>query len=269
MKNYICTTCGTQFTASAQLPDTCPICEDERQYVNPAGQQWTTLEELQAQYHARIKKKEEHLYGVGMTPDFGISQRALLVQTNQGNVLWDCISLMDNTMVDLIGGLGGLSAIVISHPHYYTTMIAWSKAFGDIPVYLHEADRQWVMRPDDNIEFWSGESMMINDEITIYNLGGHFEGGTVLHWSEGAEGKGALLTGDILQVVSDRKHVSFMYSYPNMIPLPAQKVKTMNRQVQQLEFNRIYGAWWDRSTIPADAKQAVDESARRYINAVS
>ena len=43
----------------------------------------------------------------------------------------------------------------------------------------------------------------------------------MLHWPAGANGKGALLTGDIIQVVQDRRYVSFMRSYPNLIPLGA------------------------------------------------
>jgi hypothetical protein len=53
----------------------------------------------------------------------------------------------------------------------------------------------------------------------------HFDGGTVPHWAGGAAGRGALLAGDTIQVVPDRKHVSFMYSYPKYIPLPASAVE--------------------------------------------
>lgn len=269
MKNYVCTTCSTQFSASEQPPGSCPICEDERQYVNHEGQSWTTAEAVNKNYKAVVKKKEPHLYGIGMTPSFGIGQRSLLIQSPGGNILWDCIGLIDDTMIDLINGLGGLSAIAISHPHYYTSMVTWSQKFGDIPIYLHQADKEWVMQPHENIKFWEGKSLELHDGISLHNSGGHFEGGTVLHWTGGAAGKGALLTSDILQVVADRKHVSFMYSYPNLIPLSAKKVKRMNQQVQALNFDRIYGAWWDRSTIKTDAQKAVETSAQRYINSVS
>src|SRR5699024_9586611 len=269
MENYICTTCGTQFKATKTEPNSCPICKDERQYINPAGQQWTTLSDIQQHYKAVFKQKEAYLYGIGMTPKFGIGQRALLIQTATGNILWDCIGLLDNTLVDLINGLGGLDAIAISHPHYYTAMVDWSRDFGNIPIYLHKNDQEWVMRASEDIHFWDKPSLKLSNEVTLINLGGHFEGGTVLHWSAGADGRGALLTSDILQVVADRKNISFMYSYPNLIPLPAQKVAQMNRQVQKLNFDRIYGAWWDRSTIKSNAKQAVDYSAKRYIESVS
>lgn len=267
MKNYICTTCGTQFSATQYEPDNCPICEDERQYVNPSGQQWTSLEKLQQKHKIVFQKKEENLYGVGTTPEFGIGQRALFIITPKGNVLWDCISLVDKTTVDIINALGGLDAIAISHPHYYTSMIEWSRAFGNIPVYLHQKDSEWVQRPDKNIQFWSGDSKKLFEGLTLFNVGGHFEGGTVLHWKQGANGKGALLTGDILQVVPDRSHVSFMYSYPNHIPLNTQAVNHITDVLKPIDYDRIYGAWWDQNIL-AEGKKAVKKSAKRYIRAI-
>ena len=56
-------------------------------------------------------------------PAFGIGQRALLVRTREGNILWDCVSLIDSDTVALIKALGGIYAIAISHPHYYTSMV--------------------------------------------------------------------------------------------------------------------------------------------------
>ncbi len=49
--NYICKTGGIQFAATEGPPEACPICEDERQYVNPLGQSWTTLDELRTNHH--------------------------------------------------------------------------------------------------------------------------------------------------------------------------------------------------------------------------
>ena len=124
----------------------------------------------------------------------------------------------------MINALGGLAAIAISHPHYYTTMVEWSRAF-DCPVHLHAADRERVMRPDQCVKFWDGDTCAIAGGLTLIRCGAHFEGGTVLHWPNGADGKGALLTGDIIQVVQDRAWVGFMYSYPNFVPLNADAVR--------------------------------------------
>jgi hypothetical protein len=150
--------------------------------------------------------------------------------------------------------------------YIYSSMVEWSRAF-DAPVYLHADDEQWVMRPDPAIEFWSGETKALGEGLTLVHCGGHFAGGTVLHWAAGAEGKGALLSGDILQVVSDRRYVSFMYSYPNLIPLPARTVRRIVAAVEPYPFDRIYGAWWDR-VVRDDAQAAVVRSAERYINAL-
>ena len=178
-------------------------------------------------------------------------------------MLWDCVSLLDDATIDIVAALGGLRAIAISHPHYYTTMVEWSRAF-DAPVVLHARDRRWVMRPDAAIDFWDGVTRDLVPGIRLVHCGGHFAGGTILHWEAGADGRGALLTGDILQVVFDTRFVSFMRSYPNLIPLPASEVSRIAAIVAPLRFDRIYGAWWDRH-VEADAWTAVQASARRYI----
>lgn len=267
MTHYICATCGTQFAATADPPAQCPICEDERQYIGWEGQQWTSLAALQKEHHNVIKSIEPNLIGIGTHPAFAIGQRALLVQTPQGNVLWDCISLIDDPTIAAVEALGGIDAIAISHPHFYSSMVEWSQAF-DAPIYLHAADRQWVMCPDSTVHFWEGETKPLWEGITLVRCGGHFAGGTVLHWANGADGRGALLTGDILQVVSDRRYVSFMYSYPNLIPLPAGTVQRIVDTVEPFAFDRIYGAWWNR-VVDQDAKAAARRSAERYIAAIT
>ena len=263
---YICVTCGTQFTATEHAPERCPICDDERQYVGWDGQRWTTLENLARDYHNVIRAEEPGLTGIGTHPSFAIGQRALLVQTPGGNILWDCISLLDEPTIAAVRALGGIAAIAISHPHYYSCMVEWARAF-DAPVYLHAADRAWVMRPDPALDFWEGEARELGDGLTLLHCGGHFAGGTVLHWAAGAEGRGALLSGDILQVVQDRRYVSFMYSYPNLIPLPAATVRRIADAVAPYAFDRLYGAWWGR-VVQEDAKAAVARSAARYIAAL-
>jgi hypothetical protein len=266
MPHFLCITCGTQFAETPTAPVHCPICEDERQYVGWGGQQWTILEELAAKHHPVFRVEEPGLLGIGTEPKFAIGQRTLLVQTARGNVLWDCISLLTDEIIERVQSLGGLAAIAISHPHYYSSMVEWSRAFG-APVLLHAADREWVMRPDSCLDFWEGEIHPLLPGLTLIRCGGHFEGGTVLHWEQGAGGQGALLSGDIIQVVPDRRYVSFMRSYPNLIPLPAARVRQIVAAVEPYPFERIYGAWFDLR-VAADGKGAVRRSAERYIRAL-
>jgi hypothetical protein len=103
--------------------------------------------------------------------------------------------------------------------------------------------------------------------MTLIRAGGHFEGGTVLHVEGAAPGEGALLAGDILQVAQDRRWISFMYSFPNYIPLSAKEIDRMVATVEPFRFDRIYGAWWDRN-VASDAKGAIDRSAARYKKAL-
>lgn len=266
----LCATCGTQFAASAAPPDACPICRDERQYVAPGGQRWTTLDALRRTHRNAFQRLEPGLYGIGTEPRFAIGQRALLIRTPGGNVLWDCIALLDDATVDVVRALGGLAAIAVSHPHYYTTMVEWAHAF-DAPVLLHADDRAHVMRPDPALRFWEGETRDLADvgvdDVTLVRCGGHFAGGTVLHWPAGAEGRGALLTGDVIQVVPDMRWVSFMRSYPNLVPLDAARVERIAAAVAPFAYDRIYGAWWDLHVMH-DAQAAVARSAARYLAAI-
>jgi hypothetical protein len=267
MTAYVCATCGAQYPPAAGPPTECAICVDERQYVGWDGQRWTTLEELRADHRADVREEEPGLTGIGSTPAFAIGQRALLVETGNGNVLWDCLAPFDDETAAAVDARGGIDAIAISHPHYYTTMVDWSRAF-DAPIRLAAADRRWVTRPDPAIDFWDGDRLDLFGGLTLLCLGGHFAGGTVLHWPAGAEGRGALLAGDILQVVADRRWVSFMRSYPNLIPLPAAKVEAMTAALEPWEFDRLYGAWFGR-VVDADAHNAVRRSAARYVGAVT
>jgi hypothetical protein len=266
MSRFICMTCGTQYPESEAPPAYCPVCLDDRQYLGQNGQQWTTLEDLRVSHHNVIKQEEAALNGIGTHPDFGIAQRALLVQTPGGNLLWDCISLLDDPTVAAVRALGGIRAVAISHPHYYSSMVEWAHTF-DAPIYLHEEERPWVMRPDDAVEFWGGDTKPLFGGLTLIRCGGHFPGAQVAHWPAGADGKGVLLSGDILTVVSDRRYVSFMYSYPNLIPLPAASVRAVVDAVRPFPFDRIYGAWWGR-VVANDGMQGVEFSAKRYIDAL-
>ena len=263
----LCVTCGTQFSPADHPPERCPICQDERQFVGLQGQQWTTLEKLQKSHRNTIYQEGEGIWGVLTVPQFGIGQRALLMRTAQGNILWDCVSLINPDTVDLINALGGISAVAISHPHYYTSMVEWSRAFGGVPIYLHEEDREWAQRPDPVIRFWKGETYSLGQGLTLIRLGGHFPGFQVLHSAQAENGRGALFTGDQPQVCPDKRYVSFMYSYPNFVPLDAASVRRIVSALEPFSFTKLYGAW-PGFVVQGDAKEAVRRSADRYLRAL-
>ncbi|TMB59780.1 MAG: hypothetical protein E6J49_14200 [Chloroflexi bacterium] len=158
---------------------------------------------------------------------------------------------------------GGVAGIAMSHPHFYGVMAEWSAAFGGCPIYIPSADREWVQRGSPAIVEWAGVREVLPG-VTLIQTGGHFEGSAVLHWSQGASGSGALLVGDTITVVPDVRAVSFMRSYPNLIPLPATEIRRIVGSVRPYKFDRIYGGWWDRVTA-SDGQGAVARSARRYL----
>jgi hypothetical protein len=264
---FLCITCGTQFPPLAEPPAVCPICLDERQYVGANGQQWTTLVQLRMTHSNSLREEEPNLHSINCTPSFGIGQRAFVVQTPEGNLLWDCLALIDEATIARVNELGGLRAIAISHPHYYTTMVEWSRALGDVPILLHEADRSWVMRPDPCIEFWSGERRALFGGLALVRSGGHFVGYQVCHWPAGAEGRGVLLAGDQPQIGMNPEIVSFMWSYPNFLPLGPAAVKQIVASFEPLAYDRLYGAFAQRGqgVVKANAKQVVARSAQKVL----
>jgi glyoxylase-like metal-dependent hydrolase (beta-lactamase superfamily II) len=268
MPNFICATCGVQYADSVVPPERCLICEDERQYIGWEGQRWTTLKEMQAQYRNQLDVEGPELISIVTEPKFAIGQRALHVRTPDGNVLWDCITMIDDRSVAAVKALGGVRAIAISHPHYYSSLVEWSRALGNVPVYLHAADGEWVMRPHSAIVFWHGDVHELAPGLRLIRLGGHFPGATVLHWAGGAQGKGVLLSGDVVMVGQDRKTVSFMRSYPNYIPVSATTVRRIVERLEPYPFDQIYGAWFGQNIL-AHAKEAVRYSAGRYIDAIT
>lgn len=265
--SHICVTCGTQYPSSDHPPAECPICKDERQYIGRRGQEWITLDALQKSHRNVFFQEGEGLWGIQTQPEFAIGQRALFLQTRNGGFLWDCVSLIDSSTVGLVKALGGISAIAVSHPHYYASMVEWSRAFGSVPIYLHEAEREWVQYPDPAIVFWRGETHRVNDDLTLIRVGGHFTGFQVLHWASGEGGKGALMTGDMPQVCPDRRYVSFMYSYPNLVPVDAATVRGIVSKLELYNFSKLYGAW-PKFAVSGDAKTALQRSAERYLRAI-
>jgi RNA polymerase subunit RPABC4/transcription elongation factor Spt4 len=261
----ICVQCGVQFPAPRE---TCPVCAEQRQFVNWNGQEWTTLVGMQAgEYRSRVEVEGPQVIGIGTEPKFGIGQRALLIQAPTGNVLWDCTGYVDDELVDRIGELGGITAIAISHPHFYSTSTEWARRF-DVPVHLHAADREWMPFTDDHFVFWQGDRCELAPGLTLLNLGVHFSGGAVLHWSAGEHGRGALFSGDIVQVVPDRRWVSFMHSYPNFIPERPSVVRRAVRMLEPYSFDTIYGGWWGMN-VTGDGWGAVRRSAERYLSFVA
>jgi hypothetical protein len=257
MPLWTCEQCGAQFPENAEPPLACLICEDERQFVNWKGQAWLTREEL-AKGRKLVWRDDLGIPGIAIEPGFAIGQRALLVPEADGCVMWDSVPLVTPEAIDYVRSLGGLKAIAVSHPHFYGAVADWSEAFGGVPVYLHGDDRAFV----------TGDSHRISNDILLVRTGGHFAGATLMHWRAGAEGRGALLTGDVAMVAADRRSLSFMYSFPNYIPLNAPAVRRIWASVEPLAFDRVYGAWWGRN-IADNARAAFEMSVRRYIAAIS
>jgi glyoxylase-like metal-dependent hydrolase (beta-lactamase superfamily II) len=268
MTIWICGTCGIEHPDTDQPPATiCRICADERQWVPESGQVWTTLDKLAADGHELVHQEmEQGIHRLNREPVFGIGQWTHLVETPQGNLLWDPPNHLDQRLAGKIAELGGAAVIVASHPHMYGSQVSWSHQLGNIPVLVHSADRQWVQREDSVIREWNGIEQILPG-VTVIEAGGHFPGAAVAHIATGSDGKGTLLTGDTIVPVAATGWVTFMRSYPNKIPLSAQLVRRIVDRLDPYQFERLYSLLG--GTVLADAKGAVRRSAERYIAWVS
>jgi glyoxylase-like metal-dependent hydrolase (beta-lactamase superfamily II) len=266
---WICATCGNHYPDSEDPPVSCLICSDERQWVPPSGQRWTTHDELAAERpngrpngrHCEFWDIEPGLTGIGVTPSVGIGQRALLVRTDQGNLLWDPPGFVDDEGIDRVRRSGGLAAVTASHPHFYGAQAEWARAFG-AEILVNESDTVWVTQPDPAIRTWSG-SLEVLPGVTLVQCGGHFPGSAVVHWAEGAGGAGALLAGDTIFVTPGEDRLTFIWSAPNRLPLSEPMIRGILDAVRPYPFDRIYGGW--TPTIHSGARQLLEASAERYI----
>jgi hypothetical protein len=259
---WICRTCAVEQPDTDKPPVSCAICSDERQYVRPTGQQWTTLAELAAAGHAAtVAEVEPGLYGITIEPSVGIGQRALLVRTRSGNLLWDPTGYVDDDVVAAVEEVGGIAAVAASHPHMFGVQVEWSHRFGGVPVYLQAADREWLQRDDPVVTIWD-EKTEVLPGVALHRIGGHFPGSAVAHFVA-ADGRGVLLSGDTVAGTPDEHWVSFMRSFPNKIPLSAAVVAKVADRVMALDFDRLYDNFGGQ--VIGDAAQWVRRSADRYI----
>ena len=268
--NPICVNCGLQHEEATGLPLRCLNCSDERESMTHKPQRWTTLREMQGRYRNVFTPLGDGVTGIVTSPGFGIGPEVFLIQTSAGNVLWDCFAYLDEATLQQIAATGGLSAIIISHPHMFGSVVEWSHALGNVPVHIHEDNRPWMPRLDPVIRWWQGETLIVSPALTAVRCGGHFPGSALLYWREGAGSKGALFTGDGILPVEDRRWVSFMYSYPNLIPISRKAVEKIVAVIAPLEFDRIYGgpmygSGGGRPIIQSGAKEIVLRSAQRYV----
>lgn len=170
-------------------------------------------------------------------PKLAIGQRAFLClgDAASGNVLWDCVTYLDEETVQHVKALGGIRAIVISHPHYFSTSAQWAEVF-DCDLFIAAEDQQWLGNRGTNhrLKLWEGDKLYlpyargssdVSDEsdLVVVKTGGHFPGSSVLWWKSM---KKLLIADTIMIVPSGLYHVdrlpgtssfSFMWSYPNYV----------------------------------------------------
>lgn len=249
----ICKACGTQFPPHHPLPELCPICMNDRQFIPPAGQEWLDTTP------GIIKREQldQPIFSFQIIPKFAIGNRAIFIKTKHGNILWDCIPLLDNDTIDFIKAAGGLQAIAFSHPHFYSRMNEWAATF-DCPVYIHKKDEEWIQYKGPHIQLWEGAEMALWDGYKIINIGGHFPGSSILQ-----EHENIIYLGDTFYIAPSMQHMAIMYSYPNQILLHRDNFAAIDERMKTIKFHTAYGAF-DHQNLRNNAMEVFRYSMQRY-----
>lgn len=257
----ICATCGVEH--AHPLPNVCAICADERQYLPPDGiQKWTTLTELQESGRSvQIQTLEPQLFGLLVDPPVGIGHRPLLVQTSEGNLLWDPPGYIDHHITEAVNALGGVRWIAASHPHMFGVQSEWSTTFG-ATVLVSNRDAEWLARMSDGFVLWDDQQDLAPG-LSLHRVGGHFPGMAIALWAA-PDGLGVMLNGDAYPPTPAAGWVKFQRSFPNSVPLSAGVVQRLANQAQGFRFDRLYGNF-NGQGILSGAHEAVQRSANRHI----
>jgi hypothetical protein len=275
----VCDTCGTQFpTADRSALKTCHICDDPRQFVPPSGQSFSTLGQLKKHFKNEWIEcsSDPNITFIHSVPKLAIGQRAILIQTPKGNILWDCITLLDDETVQKIKEKGGLRAIVISHPHFYSTHVQWARAFA-CPVYIAAEDQSWTtFASEHQVALTESSTPILDTGVTAVKLGGHFPGSLVLHYNSRLFIADTLMTTasgvgnwDVDAIGAKRasrppglNSFSFLWSIPNFIPLGVDEMARMWLALKDVEFNATYGGFMGMDIENEDVKGRVLESMK-------
>jgi hypothetical protein len=261
MSVRLCATCAVEQPGDGPLPDVCPICADERQYVPPGGQVWTDLDELARDGRRGVLTElEPGITAITIEPQVGIGQTSLLVATAGGNLLWEPSGYLDDALVAQVQERGGVAEIASSHPHMFGVQLEWSRRFGEAPVHVAAADRDWLQRTGDAVRLWD-DVLEVLPGVVLHRIGGHFPGSAVAALHD-AEGRPVLLSGDTALVTPDR-FVTFQRSYPNRLPLSAAVVRRIADAFGAIPFDRLIDNFGQE--IREDAHAVVQASAERYI----
>ncbi|KAI9632904.1 uncharacterized protein MKK02DRAFT_19982 [Dioszegia hungarica] len=279
----ICTACGTQYGSAR---DTCMICEDPRQAVPPTGQTWTSLTQLSSSRRNTIlEDTDDHrVKFIGTEAGFAINQTPILLETAEGSYIWDCSAYISTALIHYLSKelRTPLRGIAISHPHFFSTSLTWSRLLG-VPLYLNEADKAWYVRLDeigegDKVVWWTGERE-IGKGLRLIQCGGHFPGSSVLHWDRLQEPaptdhptkrtpvSGLLLVADTVMVQPTQRGFTFIWSVPNMIPLGPKDVRAIQHTLASLPFSQATSSWPNRF-IRENAREILSQSVASHLRAM-
>lgn len=273
----ICVACMTQYSTPRSE---CPICLDPRQFVPATGQSWTSLRKLAEEKHTNkivADQQDERVCFILTEPSTGIGQTPILIKTSRATYMWDCNAfLSENLFNQLTTMQPPLKAIAISHPHFFSTSLTWSRCL-KVPLILAAADKHWFQRLSDvkegEIE-WVHNVASLEDGVTMIQCGGHFPGSSVLHWDRSLEPEfesdkhcrtGIILCSDTAMIQPTQQGFTFQWSVPNMIPLNPHEMKGIADRLRDVPFEQATSTWPHRF-VRKNAREILLDSIQKQLH---
>ena len=264
MERFVCVTCGTQFPdaddAAAERARSATTRASTSRSRASSGRRSPSC----APTTATRSGDEGALTGIGTEPHVRDRPARAARPARRANLLWDCVTLLDDATAAAVERRGGLAAIAISHPHYYSAMVEWAHRF-DCPV-LPARGRPRVghaARPRDRV--LGGRDARPRRRADADPLRRPLRR---RHRAAPARRGRAAVAATSSRSSPTARWVCFMYSYPNLIPLPEAAVQAMARRARAVRVRA-------RSTAPGGARSSrrdgagiVRRSAERYARAL-
>lgn len=234
MNFYLCTNCGF-WQQHFAIPTSCPVCSDFRHSPPLAG--WEFLNEAEVARVATTKIRDDGDVAVfSSEPGFGIGPSGYLLRHEGGNVLFDLTPYYSPQALQFIADAGGAAWLSASHPHTYG--MAWRLQNEFSPqVAIHIFDLKWTNAFNTTFPF-NGRLELLPG-LTLFHVGGHFEGQAILHWRD----KGILFAGDMVKFHFEGdalSGISTHKAFNRKIPMSHGEIRRYRAIVEKLEFDIVY-----------------------------
>ena len=243
MTHYCCLNCGFWQRRFAE-PATCPVCEDFRHPLPPAGYAFATPDAIAGSHNSTWEEVLPDVWRFATTPSIGIGPCGWLVRTPTGNVHFEGAGWYPDDALDFLARLGGVRFLSASHPHVYGALWRVVERFAS-EVVLHTGDLNFAQAF--RVSYPFDDAWPLTPDVDLHHTGGHTPGHAVLHWKP----RRLLMAGDALkftfpepgQTVGLPDAVSCHAAFDAHVPLSHAQVRRYRQVLEPLDFDAVLTPW--------------------------